>query len=376
MKLCIITCYNQPDYVRAKTLRAAFRDAGHDVIVVKNDATGLLRYVQVLRRLMAVKRTDSPDVYVLTFRGYEMLLPVRLITRGRPLMYDEFINPIEWVVKEERKVEAKTGSNRAYALLVKFVSWFIVRIVASGAFKLFYRKLANSADLILTDTISHADISAELTGVDRKKFAAVPVGTDETTFTYNTSERPQNERFIVLYYGNMLPLHGLKYVIEAAVKMNHDPVRFVLVGGDSRVAHDVAFAVGNGANIDYKAWVDFGKLPALMRAADLCLAGPFGGTFQSRFVVTGKAYQFMAMGRPIVVGANQESDVFTDKKNAMVVEQANADSLVKAIRWAMKHETKLNGIGKAGRELYDREFSAPALARATEKLLDGLRSQS
>ena len=376
MKVCVITCYNQPNYVRAKTLRAAFRDAGHDVIIVKNDATGLLRYVQVLRRLIAVKRNNHPDVFVLTFRGYEILLPVRLITRGRPLIYDEFINPIEWIVKEERKVEAKSGSNRAYVLLVKCVSWFIVRIVGSGAFRLFYRKLMNSTELILADTASHADISAELTGVGRQRYAAVPVGTDETTFAHDTLERPQNEQFTVLYYGNMLPLHGLKYVIEAAVKMNHDPVKFVLIGGDSRVAHDVAFAIGNGANIDYKAWVDFDKLPALMREADLCLAGPFGGTFQSRFVVTGKAYQFMAMGRPIVVGANQESDVFTDKKNALVVEQANADSLVKAIRWAMKHETKLNGIGKAGRELYDKEFSSQALAKTAAKLLDGLRSQS
>lgn len=369
MKLCIITCYNQPNYVRAVTLRNAANKLDEvEVLVVKNRRTGLLRYAEVSGKLLAARLRDKPDAYLLTFRGYEMLLPVRLLTIGKPLIYDEFINPIEWVVKEQRQVRAKTGSGRLYAGAVRLASRVIVGVVASAAFKYAYKKLVGSVNMVLTDTASHADVSAELTGVPRSKFFPIPVGTDEDVFV-NDATSGRNEVFTVLYYGNMLPLHGLSHVIRAATKMTDESVRFVLVGGDEQVAKDVAIARRKGATIDYRPWVEFDKLPELMLSADLCLAGPFGDTFQARYVITGKAYQFLAMGRPTVIGSNLESGVFTDKVNALLVKQGDADALVKAITWAKANEKKLADIGTAGRELYKDRYSNDALAECMRELL-------
>jgi glycosyltransferase involved in cell wall biosynthesis len=280
-----------------------------------------------------------------------MLLPVRLLSLGRPLIYDEFINPIEWVSYEHKKIGKYNP--------------------LTGLLWLYYRLLLAWASLTLTDTESHADLSAGMMKVRRDKFLTLPVGTDEANFTTEGLMQAENDVFTVLYYGNMLPLHGLEYVLEAAVAMNHEPVKFVLVGGNAKVAHDVAFAVGNGANIDYKAWVDYDQLPKLMNEADLCLAGPFGDTFQAQYVITGKAYQYLAMGRPTVVGQNKESDVFTDRKNALIVRQGNAEALVGAIRWAMDHKAELRMIGKQGQELYHQELS---VKRITERLEPVLRT--
>jgi|GEM_PF-255022 len=372
MKLCVITCYNQPDYVRAVTLRAAAgRIDDVDVIIVKNRRTGLMRYLEVFAATLVARLKHKPDVYLLTFRGYEMLLPVRLLSLGKPVLYDEFINPIEWVVKEQRQVEAKQTSMAWYRLLVALVSKVIVSIVASWPFRKFYQLLLRSVDVVLADTASHADISAELTETPREKIVDIPVGVDEDMFHDEAPEEIENEIFTVFYYGNMLPLHGLEYVIEAAVKMNHEAVRFVLVGGNAKVAHDVALAVGNGANIDYRAWVDFDKLPALMRQADLCLAGPFGGTFQAEYVITGKAYQYLAMGRPTVIGMNHESDIFTHQKNALIVRQANADPLVEAIRWGMNHRSELRAIGTSGRKIYEKRYATQHLVEKLGKVLAG-----
>lgn len=369
MKLCIITCYNQPDYVRAVTLRsAACKLDGVEVVVIKNRRTGLLRYAEVFGKLLAARLRDKPDAYLLTFRGYEMLLPVRLLTVGRPLIYDEFINPIEWVVKEQRQVRAKVGSGRLYARVVRLASRVIVGVVASGMFRYVYKKLVESVDVVLTDTASHADVSAELTGVSQSKFFPIPVGADETVFVDDATPG-RSEVFTVLYYGNMLPLHGLSHVIRAATKLAGEPIKFVLVGGDEQVAKDVAIAKRKGAVIDYRPWVEFDKLPKLMQSADLCLAGPFGDTFQARYVITGKAYQFLAMGRPTIIGSNLESDVFTDKVNALLVKQGDADALIKAITWARTNEKKLTDIGKAGQELYKDRYSNDALAERVRELL-------
>lgn len=342
MKLCIITCYNQPDYVRAKTLRAAAGAInGVDVLVIKNTRTNILRYAEVFLKLLKVRLRDRPDAYLLTFRGYEMLLPVRVLTLGKPLIYDEFINPIEWAVYEHGKLARNNP-----------LVW---------AFKVLYRWLLKTVNLTLTDTESHAELSAEMLHLPIDDFLSIPVGTDEVTFKVVEPEDTEGEYFTVFYYGNMLPLHGLQYVIDAAVKLNHEPVKFMLVGGSAKTAHEVAHAVGNGAKIEYKAWVEFESLPAMMRAADLCLAGPFGGTFQSQFVVTGKAYQYMALGRPIVIGRNKESHQFKDKRNALIVPQADADALAETIRWAMRNRNRLASIGRGGQALYRQQFSAEML---------------
>lgn len=373
MKLCIVTCYNQPDYVRAKTLRAAAALLDDvDTIVIKNSRTGLLRYIEVMIRVLSARIKHKPDVYILTFRGYEMLLPMRLLTLKKKLVYDEFINPIEWVVHERRQVEPGRKSRRLQGVLVRIASKIIVAVVSSGLFKWFYRKLLESTDLILTDTDSHADLSAWLTGVSRDKYLMIPVGTDEATFDVVEPDDSEADAFTVLYYGSMLPLHGVDKVIKAAVKMNKKPVRFVLIGGSSKIAHQAAFAVGNGANIDYKAWVEFETLPSVIRSADLCLAGPFGNTYQSNYVITGKAFQYMAMGKPMVVGKNKESHVFRDKRDALIVEQGDADALVNTIEWAMRNRTRLRAIGLKGQQLYTANYTTEKLAKHLRIGLDRL----
>jgi glycosyltransferase involved in cell wall biosynthesis len=343
VKICVITCYKQPDYVRAKTLRAALAGIdGVDVIVVKNSTTSLGRYFQVIMRVLRTRHSENPDVYLLTFRGYEMLLPIRILTLGKPLIYDEFINPIEWVAYEHKKISPNSP-----------LMWLL---------KGFYRLLLGSVNMVLTDTASHAELSARLMGMRPDKFLTVPVGTDETTFDASTLENSEKNEFTVLYYGNMLPLHGLKYVMEAAAQLSGEAVKFVIVGGSDKTADDVRKAVTNGANIEYHKWVEFERLPTLMREADLCLAGPFGGTFQSDYVITGKAFQYMAMGRPMMIGRNKESGVFHDKHDALIVRQADTEAIADSIRWAMGHRTELSGIGRAAQEFYARNYSTKTLS--------------
>jgi len=370
MKVAIITCYNQPDYVRAKTLRAAatlIKDI--EVIEIKNSQTGVLRYLEVLWKVAKSRYRDKPDVYLLTFRGYEVLLPIRLISLGKPLIYDEFINPIEWVVLEKRQVEANQRSGKAYATMISLISRLIVYVVSSKVFTWSYRQLIRSVDLVLADTDSHAEASSKITKVERSRIEGMFVGTDEQTFTHQKAIHKKNDRFTVLYYGNMLPLHGLEYVIDAAKLLSTDSIQFVLIGGNAKVGRDVRTAISEGANIEYHEWVDFELLPEYMNRADLCIAGPFGGTFQSQYVITGKTYQYLAMGRPTLIGANEESHNFIDKKNVLITPQKDAHALAETLRWAMNNRNTLPAIGKAGRKLYDEKFAVPVLSSQLQRML-------
>lgn len=350
MRICIATCYKQPDYIRAVTLRAAAESLGHEVVVVKNSRLGLARYLQVAWRLLRARATRRPDVYLVTFRAYEILPIARLLTWGKPLIYDEFINAYEWLVLEHQKIPAKGLTARVFRRL--------------------YRALVSTADAIIMDTTSHVEMSARLLGLPRERYASIIVGSDEATFTRRpVQERPADADLHVFYYGNMLPLHGLPRVLDAARAMAGQPVRFTIVGGGDTARAACEAATAAGARVHHVAWIDYADLPAAIADADVCLAGPFGGTVQSRFVVTGKAYQFLNMARPIVVGENEESHLFTDRHDALVVQQDSVDSLVEALTWANEHRGELSAIGAAGHELFSRKLSHRTVENQLAELL-------
>ncbi len=354
VKIAVITCYKQPDYVRAQVLRASLAlDSANQVISIKNNREGLLRYPEVLGKLIAVRLMQHPDVYVLTFRGYEVLPTINLFTWPKPLIFDEFINPLEWL--QEPRLE-----------------WW-AKLVPQSFLQVFYRLLLARSRVILADTAAHAVYSAQLTyGGPNDKYSTLAVGTNEALFYPIASVRAQNKRFRVFYYGNMLPLHGLSYVIEAAIELKDLPIEFVLVGGSGPTEVAITEAKLAGARITYRPWLDFKKLPDEVRQADLCLGGPFGNTVQADYVVTGKTYQCIACGVPTLIGANQASGKFTNRKDCLTVPLGDSRALADSIIWAYKHPEELARIGKNGRRLYEKHFSNKILAAQLTALLHQL----
>ncbi|HEV7454487.1 MAG TPA: hypothetical protein VGO07_04470, partial [Candidatus Saccharimonadales bacterium] len=198
MKIAVITCYDQSDYVRARGLRAAFAACnGVEVSVIKNKHLGLLRYIEVPLRILKARLTQHVEAYVITFRGYEMLLFMRLTLVRKPIVFDEMINLVEYY-EEHGKLRAGTKPD---TLLRRFYRWQI-----------------RGCRYILADTQAHADFSAQVTGVSNKNFLAVPIAADETIFFPKATKPAAAQPFTVFYYGNgMTPLHGLQYVLDAAV---------------------------------------------------------------------------------------------------------------------------------------------------------------
>lgn len=79
---------------------------------------------------------------------------------------------------------------------------------------------------------------------------------------------------------------------------------------------------------------------------------------------------YINMAKPVIIGANQESKLFKDKKNALVVKRSNPEALAGAILWAKEHRLELTKIAESGKKLYDDKFSNQVLANQLEKLLD------
>ncbi|HUD06745.1 MAG TPA: hypothetical protein VMR34_02560 [Candidatus Saccharimonadales bacterium] len=360
MRIAIVTCKSDPDYIRAKNLRTGFGGCrGVETIVVKNTNKGLTRYAETTFRLIKTRITQKPDAYVLTFRGYEMLFLVLLIAGKKPVIYDEFINPIEWAVYEHHIIKRNGMLAR---LLHKYYLW-----------------LSRHCRFILSDTQSHADYSSKLTGLRPNHYRVVPISADEKLFYPSKKPQPRlnkNSVFRVFNYGEgMTPLYGLNIILETAFRLRYfTKIEFQLVGGSAEAKALAEKTKARGANIKYRDEIKSAQLPRAIRRADLALGGPFGNSVQAKMVVTGKTAQFLATGIPTIVGKNKVSTMFIDRVNSLVVTQASSQALAKQILWAYENRSSLKSIGRKGHGLYKKQFSNKVLIEKSQEIVDQLGS--
>jgi glycosyltransferase involved in cell wall biosynthesis len=359
MKIVSITCYFDPHYIRSAVLEQALTGLpGVELLAIRNGSRGLGRYFEVLWKLCKLRLSGTKvDAYLLNFRGYELLPFVLLLAGKTPVIFDEFINPVE-VLTEHRKQRAGTFTGLIMG------GWLYLA-------KLYYL-LLRRCRIILADTEAHKAYTARLSNVPLERYAAIPVGTDETLFKPGGGA-PGKPIFQVFYYGSMVPLHGVEYLIEAAELLKDIPaITFLIAGKTARYADRITHADSNGAHITCLDWIDFNDVPRYINESSLCVAGPLGGTVQSQYVVTGKTYQYFASAAVAVVGRNEATTIFEDKVNALVVQQADAQALADSIRWAYEHQNQLPSIAARGRALYEQQFSSAQIQEQLATILKGL----
>ncbi|MBW2560148.1 MAG: glycosyltransferase [Deltaproteobacteria bacterium] len=354
IRVCYVLSYRCPGYVRTRSLIQSLSSIrGIEVLKAVNRARGIWRYPQTLLRLLTLRIGKDPDCYLLGFRGYEIFWIVRILTWGRPLILDHMMSPYDSLVHEEKLV--REGG------------------MAGRVIYLYERSILRSADIVLTDTEPHRSYLAGQFGVDAGKIHPIPVGTDEEVFkpVSVASHRGKKDLFHVLFYGSFLPLHGIDIILEGAHILQDKPIRFTIIGGRGRALKDFNEMKKrlDLNNIIHKKWVPYEQLPDMIQKADVCLGGPFGNTGQARRVITGKTFQSLAMGKPVIVGKTGHDYGFRDKKNCLLVSQGDKEELARAIRWCFENQDQLPVIGENGLQLYRERFSTDRTRKILQEIL-------
>jgi glycosyltransferase involved in cell wall biosynthesis len=227
------------------------------------------------------------------------------------------------------------------------------------------------ADLLLTDTESHADYFASQFGADRRRVGVVPVGAESNLFP----RAPQPSSGVhALFYGKLSPLHGLETVLAAARMPGVPPLR-LLGDGQLRQWLDAELARDRPPGLEHVSWVPYEQLGGELASAAICL-GVFGTSEKARRVVPNKVYQAMAVGRPIVTADTPAArETLTDGENAILVPAGDPEALAAAmIRLAGDAELRARLGGNASRRF--EETGAPLavakrfLASLTDSSLD------
>lgn len=350
--VCYILSYYFPTYVRTHSLLSALKGIENiSVSEAVNQHTGIAQYVETLYKLIRIRMRENPDYYILGFRGHEIYWLVRLITLGRPLIFDSLMSPYG-ALKEEKM--GRTGA------------WI------SGLIFIIERTILRNCQLILTDTPNHVQYFSRTFSIQERKLLAVPVAAQEDVSAPSVTHCPfaGEDTLNVLFYGSFLPLHGVPIILEAIAELKELPLHVHFIGGTKKTLNMFnsmrkKFSLNNTS---HQYWVAYDELlQNYIQLADVCLGGPFGNTPQSHRVITGKTTQCLSQGKATIIGRIDTDYPFIDRKNCLLVNQGDVQSLREALAWAVNHTSELTKIGQAGQALYRQHLSVSCISDKLNK---------
>lgn len=310
-----------------------------------------ISYPGALLRLM---RSPKGAAILLPYPGIVEILLVAPFAAlmGRKIVLDAFL-PIHDTVVMDRGFARPGG-------------------VVARSIHLFEGLALRRADVIVVDTDAHGEYFAREFGIARERFQTVLVGA-EPGFSPDAASDPATDILppvegtaVVLFYGQLIPLHGVPTILEAAGLYSGPPARWVVVGR-GQLEPLMRAAVDEGSPVEWIEWVDYERLPALIARADICL-GVFGGSDKAARVIPNKLFQQLALGKPVITRASPAVDALAAKYPATLktVPAADPQALADAVAQALGDRSALVPLPTASLE----ELSPDAGVHQLLKRLD------
>ena len=205
-------------------------------------------------------------------------------------------------------------------------------------------------------------------GVDLERFKDLP--SPETA--RNALGLPQ--RFTAVYTGHLYQGRGIEMILELA-KRNRSS-SFVIAGGDPPAVstwRDKTTAAGLD-NVQFLGFIPNQDLPQVQAAADLFLMPhelrviDSSGSDIAPFTNPMKAYEYMAVGKPILASDLPIIGELLNDELAILVEPENIDAWDQAFKRVQQDDSLRNRLGDAARE-HVQQFTWQA---RSERILAGL----
>jgi len=175
---------------------------------------------------------------------------------------------------------------------------------------------------------------------------------------------------LVLYAGTHGISQGLPSVADAAALLVGEPVHFAFVGdGADKARLRSRVAELDLPNVTILPGVPHSEIPALLAAADICVAPlryvPLFSTF-----IPSKIFEYLAAGRAVVGSVTGETAQILTEASAVVVPPEDSAALAAAIGALAADPARRLAMGKRGRACVERSFDRVALGREYRKLIE------
>ena len=233
------------------------------------------------------------------------------------------------------------------------------------------------ADHVLTTNETSRQYAIKRGGIQNNRLTIVSNGPDLSLFpTLNSTETANKGMTTVGYLGNMNPQDGLEYLLRAAhhirYSVDRDDIRFVCIGSGSAYSKLRRLA----AKLKLEGVVEFkGRLlpPAafdVLAACDICVQPDPKNSFTDTCSMA-KAFEYLALGKPVVAFDLKETQV-TCGKAALFARENNHRDLAQQILKLADDATLRKRLGLLGRRRIEQRlawaFSEPHLLEAYRRL--------
>lgn len=340
MRVVYFGSYNQA-HPRNRILIDGLRQNGVEVVEIHQRGS----YISKSWKLFwnAWQERGEYDFMIVGFPGFTIMPLARLVATA-PLVFDAFLSYYDSNVFDRRI--CKPGSMRA------------------GYYFFLDRLSCRLADVILLDTNEHIKYFVEKFGVKREKFRRIFIGAHDKIFKPSAQLPATSHQLQVLFWGWIIPLHGVEYILEAAKILQGQSIEFLFIGGgaDKGQMMQQAAALGLG-NVKFLPAVPAEALKDFIREADVCL-GIFGNTQKTRRVIPNKLYEALASKKPAITADTPAArEALIDRQHCLFCRVADGQDLAKKILELKNDPALQQRLAENGYKLYQEKFTPGHLGR-------------
>lgn len=300
------------DYIRISQEIQLLEQYSESVRIISfSDRQYWKRLLKVIWQLLFLN-TRQFDLIYISFMP-QMLVPFFAWKwKNKVVVTDFFISIYDTLVFDRKKI-------KDHSFPAKMVHWIDYRTTSKS-------------DYLIADTAAHAAYFEEEFSFDRDKILVLYLQADSAVYYPKTVAKQEKwqDKFLVVYFGSVLPLQGVETILQAASKLEEEKeIHFLMIGP---IRNKIVKPMLD--TITYIDWLSQHELSDMIAQADLCLAGHFSSEIQKAArTIPGKAYIYEAMKKEMILGetpANHE--LFSADFRHSFVETGNAGALAEEIR--------------------------------------------
>lgn len=325
------------DFSRNRIYMRALKNAGHEIIECRDNTRGLRKYLQLVRRLRALK--GSYDVIIVGYPGH-IVVPLARLFGAAPVVSD-----LLGSLSDAAKNTYEAGRIEQ--------AWFS-----------FVDRLAIAfSDAALVDSNSQKEYMTRRYGSGHK-YHVVYTGADEDVFA------PRGERdvarsgpFVALFRGRLIPESGILHIMDAAERLKDDDRFFFRIIGYGPLLGEVRDRASKLSNVELiSEHISFDEMRRLMLDADVSL-GQFGINDRSDRNLPHKAYESISMGIPyITANVRGISEILKNEVSSLMVPSANPEAIVTALERLRNDRTLGARLAQNARAAFESHASSRVIA--------------
>jgi colanic acid biosynthesis glycosyl transferase WcaI len=190
-----------------------------------------------------------------------------------------------------------------------------------------------------------------------------------------SAEHGLDDKFVILFAGNLGNSQGLRTVFDAARFLTHLEDILFLIVGDGTAKDDLMSCVQDLdlSNVHFLPFQPHEALPEMYASSDICLV-PLRKGF-TNVSVPCKVFTIMASGRPMIASVDKDSDTWRFVERAecgMCVEAEDDQGLAEAIQALYGDPARRERLGRSGRGYVVQHHTPEIVAKQYHDLLTSL----